>query len=399
MMTTLAIHDFFVRLFFGRDADSEVGYGLGSDGLFIFIWWVGVFFFVLLMALMFWWSWKYRRQPGKPAQVSASHNTVLEITWSVIPTLILVVIFFWGYDGYLKAQMPEGSSEEVDLTAYKWGWGMTYNTGWGADETVSLGSRDDIPVFYMPEDTPVLLKMSSQDVIHSFWVPDFRTKLDVMPNRYTPYSFRAAALDDADERVKTKTVKIADAERENVRYRDHWIFCAEYCGDLHSEMGAILRVVSKEDYEWWKAQPRYGVNTNPVEVGEKVYIGQGCATCHSIDGSAGTGPTWYEAYGRPVDFVDGSQMSQSDIDADPLLWDNYIRESILYPAAKLHAGYGNQMPSYDGRLSEVELRGLIAYIRSLSGLDIETENIPGFEELDEQTDGSDDGSMQANAEG
>ncbi|MEL6797415.1 MAG: cytochrome c, partial [Planctomycetota bacterium] len=114
-----------------------------------------------------------------------------------------------------------------------------------------------------------------------------------------------------------------------------------------------------------------------------VYIASGCATCHSVDGSAGTGPTWYEVYNRPVPFADGSELSQAEIDADPLAWDNYIRESILYPAAKIHAGYANQMPSYDGRLSDVELRGLIAYIRSLSGLDVETENIPGFEQLDE----------------
>ena len=129
-------------------------------------------------------------------------------------------------------------------------------------------------------------------------------------------------------------------------------------------------------------------------MGEKVYIASGCATCHSIDGSGGTGPTWYEAYGRPVPFTDGSQLSQADIDADPLAWDNYIRESILYPAAKIHEGYANQMPSYDGRLSDVELRGLIAYMRSLSGLDVDTENIPGFEALDEQADESE---QQANA--
>ena len=391
---TLAIHDFLIDIFFGRHADSQVGVGWGIDGLFMFIWWVSVFFFVLLMGLMGWWCWKYRRVPGKAAEPSPSHNTALEIAWTVFPTLILVVIFFWGYDGYLKAQMPEGNAEQVDLTAFKWGWGMTYDTGWGADETVTLGARDDIPVFYMPEDTSVLLKMSSQDVIHSFWVPDFRTKLDVMPNRYTPYSFRALPLDDSDERVQTMTVQIADSVRENVRYRDHWIFCAEYCGELHSEMAAVMRVVSKEDFEWWKSQPRYGAGTNPVEVGEKVYIASGCATCHSIDGSGGTGPTWYEAYGRPVPFTDGSQLSQADIDADPLAWDNYIRESILYPAAKIHEGYANQMPSYDGRLSDVELRGLIAYMRSLSGLDVDTENIPGFEALDEQADESE---QQANA--
>ncbi|MGP1272350.1 MAG: cytochrome c oxidase subunit II [Phycisphaerales bacterium] len=381
MTITLANADFLTRAFFRHGASSDVGAGAtGSDGLFMFIWWVGVFFFVLLMGLMGWFCWKYRRRPGVPAERSSSHNTPLEITWSVVPTLILVVIFFWGFDGYLRAQMPAGHAERIDLDAYKWGWAMTYDNGASSVETAPLGVGQ-VPVFYVPAGEPVQLKMSSQDVIHSFWVPDFRTKLDVMPNRFTPYHFTSKPIDPADPQTKTGTITVGEASVET-QYRDHWIFCAEYCGDSHSEMAAVLRVVEPSVFEWWKATPPYGAGDPPVEVGKLVYTAKGCATCHSVDGSAGVGPTWLNAWGKPVPFADGSQLTQAQIDADPLVWDNYIRESILVPEAKIHAGYPNQMASYDGRLSPVELRGLIAYIRSLSDANPDVVNIPGFEDLE-----------------
>jgi cytochrome c oxidase subunit 2 len=381
MTATLGINDWFIRLFFRHGADSDVGAGLaGSDALYMFIWWVSVFFFVLLMGLMGYFCWVYRKRPGVAAPRSASHNTLLEITWSVVPTLILVVIFFWGFDGYLRAQMPEGDAEQIDLEGYKWNWVMTYDNGAQSVETVPMGGVS-VPVFYVPAGEPVLLKMNSRDVIHSFWVPDFRTKLDVMPNRYTPYSFTSAPLDDADPRVKVADITVGDQTRQGVRYRDHWVFCAEYCGDSHSEMAAVLRAVDPDDFAWWKATPPYGEIDPPVKVGEIVYKAKGCATCHSVDGSGGTGPTWLNAYGRPVSFANAPAMTQEQIDANPLVWDDYIRESIIAPGVRLHEGFANQMPSYDGRLSPVELRGLIAYIRSLSGTDIDTTNIPGFDEL------------------
>lgn len=375
------INDWLIEIFFRHEASSAVGAGpTGSDALFLFIWWVGVFFFVVLMGLMFWFCWKYRRREGKAAPRSPSHNTLLEITWTVLPSLILVVIFFWGFDGYLKAQMPAGHSEQIDLDAYKWGWAMTYDNGAQSVETVPLGSTQ-VPVFYVAAGKPVQLKMSSQDVIHSFWVPDFRTKLDVMPNRFTPYQFTTDELDPNDPRVLSGTITVGESSVDT-RYRDHWIFCAEYCGDSHSEMAAILRVVEPAVFNWWKATPPYGSDTPPVEVGELVYTAKGCATCHSVDGSTGTGPTWLNAWGNPVPFADGTELSQREIDADPVVWDNYVRESILNPGIKIHAGYTNAMASYDGRLSQVELRGLVAYIRSLSDANPDVVNIPGFPELE-----------------
>lgn len=380
MTPTLAgINDWFIRIFFNQHADSDVGYGMtGSDGLFMFIWWVSVFFFVLLMGIMAYCMVVYRRKPGSVPIRSASHNTPLEIAWSVIPSLLLAVMFFWGFDGYLKAQMAPSYAEQIDLVGAKWNWSMTYSTGIGASQFHTVGGNPNTPIFYVPAGKPVRLKMNSNDVLHAFWVPDFRTKLDVMPNRYTPYIFTAAPLDrtGADPRVQ----KLTDKNGIEYYYRDHMVYCAEYCGDSHSEMMATLRAVEPEYYTTWLNTPPYDGTTPPEVVGALVWQAK-CAVCHTVDGGVGTGPTWKNAYGYPREFSNAAALTQADIDADPLEWDNYLRESILNPSAKVRAGYQNAMPSFDGQLSPVELRGLIAYIRSLSDKNPGT-RIEGFDELD-----------------
>jgi len=384
MTATLAgINDIVIRWFFGQEADSMVGGGAtGSDGLFLFIWWFSVFFFVLLMGIMAYCMVVYRRKEGDVPIRSSSHNTPLEIAWSIIPSLPLVVMFFWGFDGYLKASMAPSYAEQIDVTAQKWSWSMTYSTGIGASKFHTVGGNDNTPIFFMPADTPVRLKMSSADVLHAFWVPDFRTKIDVVPNRFTPYVFHANALDrsGADTRVEMDT----DKKGNVYYYRDHTVFCAEYCGDLHSDMVATLRVVDPAYYKIWRDTPAYGVTTPPMDVGKTVWQAK-CATCHTIDGGVSVGPTWLDDYGYPVTFTDGTTMLQADIDKDPLLWDNYIRESIILPGAKVREGYTNSMPSFDGQMSEVEMRGLIAYIRHLSDKDPGTP-IPGYEALDAEAE-------------
>lgn len=380
MTATLAgINDFIIKLFFGQKADSLVGSGLGgSDAVFLFIWWVSVFFFVLLMGIMGYCMVKYRRREGVPAEPSPSHNTPLEIAWSVIPSLLLAVMFFWGFNGYMRAQMAPSYAEQIDLVGQKWAWSMTYSTGIGASEFTTLGGNNNVPIFVVPAETPVRLRMNSSDVIHSFWVPDFRTKLDVMPNRYTPYVFTANALDrsGADERVMTAT----DKNDNEYAYRDHVVYCAEYCGDSHSEMVAVLRVVEPSYYQTWLNTPPYDAVTPPAEVGALVWQAK-CAVCHTVDGGVGTGPTWKDAWGYPREFTNADPLTQEILDARPDEWDNYIRESIILPGAKVKAGFANAMPSFDGQLSDVEMRGVIAYMRSLSDRDPGTP-IPGYEELE-----------------
>jgi cytochrome c oxidase subunit 2 len=311
-----------------------------TDSLFMLILWFSTFFFVLLMGLMIYWGFfKYRRRPGVPAPRSVSHNGPLEIFWTVVPSSALLVIFLFGLWTYTDRQIASGNAINLTVKAWKWGWGVTYPNGAESQWALRLdpGGTQQVPVFVVPQDTDIAFTMISQDVIHSFWIPDFRVKMDVFPNRYTGYTFRTPTL-PAD-----------------VDYEDHWIFCAEYCGDLHSDMAAVLRVVRHGDYVDITENKWATGDLTPVEIGQRVYVSK-CATCHSVDGSGNVGPTWKGLYGADVPLADGRTVKGDE---------NYIRESILEPGAKLHAGYANQMPSFQGLLNDAQLEGLIAYIRSL----------------------------------
>lgn len=339
--------------FFRHDSADDV-HAPPVDSLFMLIFWISTFFFVVLMALMVLFVVKYRRRPGVPAPVSASHNTILELAWTIIPLAILAVFFFKGFWGYMDRAVAPGQSIELNLEASKWVWAVTYPNGESTPETVHLGASD-IPVFYVPAETPVMMKMSSKDVMHSFWVPDFRGKFDVFPNRYTNYWFRANQPPPGAQTLEYKD------KSGRYPYEDHWVFCAEYCGDKHSEMAAIIRVVPYAAYrkvvydEWAGAKP-------PVEVG-KIIFKTKCASCHTVDGSKNIGPTWKDMYGHAVQFNDGSGLSEEQMTGAG--FDNYVRESIIAPAAKVVAGYPNQMTSFAG-MSEVQINGIIAYIKSIS---------------------------------
>ncbi|MEM0982660.1 MAG: cytochrome c oxidase subunit II [Planctomycetota bacterium] len=363
------------NFFFGIGGTTEETQKV--DALFLMIWWIGVFFFILLMGLMIYWAFfKYRRQPGKAAEPSPSHNTPLELFWTIVPSSMLIVIFLFGWFGYMDRQVARSDALRLDVSGWKWGWEITYPGGqqspWNTridrvtlpDGSVSEQTQD-VKIFVLPEDTEIDLRMLSQDVIHSFWLPDFRVKMDLYPNRYTGYQFR------------TPTIPAGE------NYVDHWIFCAEYCGDYHSEMAGVFRIVSRADYEDWITNEAGG-DKPPLVLGEIVYKGK-CAICHSIDGGQNTGPTWLNGYGYPAEFSDGSTLEARD--------DNYIRESILYPAAKISAGYPNQMPSFDGQLSEAQLAGVIEYYKAQSD-----KYVPPDPEGAEGEEGA-DGEGEAEAEG
>lgn len=195
MMFTLASSNqsWLTRLIFRSEAASDAA--VFTDALFMMIFWFSVFFFVLLMGLMIYWTIKYRRRPGVPAPVSPHHNTPLEIIWTVVPSSGLLVIFVLGFWGYMEKVTPVSGALELKVDAWKWGWNITYPNGAESPEAQPLSEGDwDFPIFYVPEDTPVSLRMSSQDVIHAFWIPAFRTKMDVYPNRYTGFTFHTPRL-------------------------------------------------------------------------------------------------------------------------------------------------------------------------------------------------------------
>lgn len=320
------------------------------DSIFMFIFWISTAVFVGLIVAMLWWAWKYRRRPGTIAQASPSHNTVLELAWSIVPLGFFVYMFFEGFHGYISHISAPPDAVELQVTGRKWNWTVLYPNGAETPELQLVGSQN-VPVFYVPENKPVKLRMISQDVIHSFWVPDFRFKIDVQPNRYTSYWFKSEKLDTVS----------TGALPDGAKFCDHFVFCAEYCGDLHSEMAAIIRVVPEAYYN--QVINKWNDSVDPVELGKRQWASK-CASCHSIDGSKNTGPTWKGVFGHAVEFTDGTSYTAEQMGNDEF-FAGYIRESILVPSKKIVAGYPNQMPTFMGQLNETQLSGIIAYLKTL----------------------------------
>lgn len=352
------------KIIFGEDAASIAG--AESDAMFMMIFWFSVFFFVVLMVLMVWFTFKYRRRPGVAAQPSPHHNTLLEIFWTVVPSSSMLVFFILGFQGYTKKVVAPSDAMELKINAMKWSWTATYPNGAKSPETQPLSYHKDpetgvvtkgldFPIFYVPEDTHVKLKMVSADVIHSFWIPDFRTKLDVVPNRYTGFGFKTPKLnaDDFHQDEITGEAMIA---------RDMWVFCAEYCGDEHSRMAATIRVVPRDTYQ--EKLATWSAPKDPITHGMQLWQSM-CKICHTVDGTKNTGPTWAQATVDGVQYGYGYDVQLSDGTTHPRD-DNYYRQSILDPNSQVVNGYTAAMPSFGAQLSEEDIDHIIAYIKTLS---------------------------------
>ncbi len=292
------------------------------DGLFMFIIYLTVFFFFFNGALILYAARRWRRRSADEFTPHTTHNTKLELVWSIIPLMVVMMIFFWGFKGYISAAVAPNDSMEIVVTAKKWVWQFEYPDG-----TRTLND------LHVPLNKPVKLIMHSEDVIHSFFVPTFRLKRDVLPGRYTELWFTAT--------------------EPGVQQ----VFCAEYCGKGHSDMLAKIHVDTDEQYETFLREGDEQVRQMPLpELGRLVYENKGCATCHSIDGTRGQGPSWKGIWGNVEQGTDGKGH---------LVDENYVRESILYPQAVIVLGYQPIMPTFQGLLREREIQGVIAYIKSL----------------------------------
>lgn len=338
MLHTLTLaQDFMQNFWFRGRAATEAGQD--TDRLFMFILWTCIISFTIVLGLAYFFAWKYRRRPGVPTKRSPSHNTALELAWSIIPLLVMVVIFFWGFRGYMSKVVPPAGAEVIRITARQWDWAsFSYDNGREPlrDDFKVVGGKSS-PVITVPAGKPIKFMMTSRDVIHSFYIPDMRVKFDVFPNRYTSF-----------------WIQPMEAGKEHV------VFCAEYCGQDHSEMNALLRVVTPEEFIAHKNKE--AEFDDPVEFGKFLYRSKGCVACHSVDGSANTGPTWKGLYGNPSRaFNSGESLNLAD---DETFY-NYIRESVFRPNARIAAGFGPQMNSYEGQINEKQLDALIAYIKSL----------------------------------
>lgn len=261
---------------------------------------------------------RYRRrhEDELPRQIHGSFR--LEMWWTAIPLFIFMGIFAWGAELYFDIERPPRNATQVYVVAKQWMWKIQYPDG-----------RREINELHVPVGQPIELLMTSQDVIHSFFVPDFRIKQDVLPKRYTTIWFQA-----------TKPGK-------------YHLFCAEYCGTKHSGMIGWVYAMDRQQYQLWLAQG--GTEGSLASTGEKLFHQFGCANCHHFDGH-GPCPDLRGLYMRPVRITDGPTVIADD---------SYLRESIVDPKAKIVLGFANLMPTFDGQLTEEQLIALIAYIKAI----------------------------------
>jgi cytochrome c oxidase subunit 2 len=288
------------------------------DALFLFLVAVTVFFTGVIFLLVTVFALKYRRRSADERPKAIHGSLVLEALWTVIPLGIAMVIFVWGAYLYFVISRPPAAAMEVYVVGKQWMWKLQHPTG-----------QREINELHVPVNRPVRLTMTSEDVIHSFYVPAFRIKADVVPGRYTSAWFEA-----------TKT-------------GEYHLFCAEYCGTSHAVMGGRIVVMEPVEYERWLTG---GVSTESLPAaGEALFVRLACATCHKADGT-GRGPSLVGQFGRPAKLASGETVAVDE---------SYVRESILTPQAKLLAGFPPIMPTFKGLVTEDQLLQLIAYIKSL----------------------------------
>jgi cytochrome c oxidase subunit 2 len=287
------------------------------DELFFFILGVCLFFSTLIAVSIVAFAVRYRRRSEADRPQSIHSSLKLELTWSLIPFALMLVFFFWGAHLYFSwAHAPEDSME-VYVVGRQWMWKMQH-----------LGGQREINELHVPVGRSVKLTMTSQDVIHSFFVPAFRVHMDVLPGRYTTIWFQPT---------------------KPGRYH---LFCSQYCGTNHAKMIGEIVVMTSDEYQTWLNQ---GVDGGMAHAGRKLFQKLQCVTCHSADAKA-RAPVLEALYLSEV-HLDNGKVVRAD--------ETYLRESILYPDAKIVQGYKPIMPSYKDQVDEEEILQLIAFIKAL----------------------------------
>lgn len=285
----------------------------------IFYGWLALslFFFVMVCGMLIYLSIKYRKGAKADRHYDSPDNAVLEWTWTIVPGVLAVVVFIWSAYLYIDfTKLPEGASE-ILVTGKQWMWKIQHPNG-----------KREINALHIPVGQPIRLTMTSEDTIHSFFIPAFRVKKDVVPGRYTDLWFEAT------------------------KEGEYHLFCAEYCGTDHSRMVGTVYVMSPEKYEQWLSGVATGVS--PASAGEKLFAKLGCVTCH--EGTTPRGPSLRGVFGSEVKLQSGETVIADE---------EYLRESILNAQAKLVAGYPPLMPLYRNQIKEQDLFTLINYIKSL----------------------------------
>jgi cytochrome c oxidase subunit 2 len=288
------------------------------DHLLYFLLGVTVFFTLLIFGAIFVFAVRYRRRSEQEVPHSTHTGMTLEIIWSVIPFGLTMIMFTWGASIFFKESRPPDGAMEIYAVGKQWMWKLEH-----------LEGRREINELHIPVGRPIRLTMTSEDVIHSFFVPAFRTKSDVVPGRYSTTWFEA-----------TKTGK-------------YHLFCAEYCGTRHSGMIGWVYVMEPQDYQAWLSGGTGGGSL--ADAGEKLFIELGCVNCHKPD-SSGRCPSLVGVFGTEVALAGGGRVKADEA---------YIRESILQPAAKVVATYQPIMPTFQGVVTEEGILELVEYVKRL----------------------------------
>jgi cytochrome c oxidase subunit 2 len=301
--------------------------------------------FIILMGGMFYFVNKYRRRGDDDKTAYITHNYTLEFLWSFIPFVIFMISFGWGAKIYLDMRERPENALEIHVVAKKWLWEFTYKNGRTERAGLDDNNNPTPATMKVPLNQPVRLIMTStkvdpnnkmdRAVLHSFFVPAFRVKQDIVPGRYTELSFTPNKLGK------------------------FWIFCTEYCGSGHSTMLGQVEVVEQSEFNDWIVGESSGDagGLSLADQGKQIYAQRACIGCHSLDGSKMTGPTWKGLYGATRNFTDGTSAEADD---------NYIRESIMNPNKNIITGYPpNQMPSYQGQLTDDDLTAVIEFIKTV----------------------------------
>ena len=302
--------------------DTASTFAWQVDYLYFLLIALSVLFTVGVFAVLIIFSVKYRRRSNDERPTPIHGSTALELAWSIIPLFMAIGVFTLGAEIYFRMYRPPADAIDIFVVGKQWMWKIQHPDG-----------MREINELHIPVNQPVKLTMTSEDVIHAFSVPAFRTKRDVVPGRYTTMWFEA-----------TET-------------GEFHLFCAEYCGTQHSTMIGRVVVMEAVEYQQWLGGGVSGESM--VDAGARQFEQLGCATCHTAE-SVGRGPTLVGVFGEPVQLDTGEIITTDEA---------YVRESILAPSTKIVNGYQPIMPTFQGQISEETLMQLLTYIKSLNESD------------------------------
>jgi len=288
------------------------------DALYFFMVAVTAFFSILIAAMVVVFAVKFRRRSDDEVGHPSHGSLVLELTWTIIPLGIAMVMFVWGAGVYFKLATIPNDAMEIYVVGKRWMWKAQHVSG-----------QKEINELHVPVGQPVKLILGSEDVIHSFYIPGFRVKMDAVPGRQTVMWFEATQVGSFH------------------------LFCAEYCGTSHSGMIGTVHVMEPTEFQAWLGGGR--PTGTMAEAGQRLFSELGCITCHTGDSTA-RGPRLEGLFGTSVPLASGESVIADE---------NYIRESIMTPTAKMVVGFPPLMPTYQGQVSEEQITQLTEYIKSL----------------------------------